>query len=159
PPILVVPHRPPPACARESHRRTGRLRSLAESTRIIPRTSFVFDKLQGTQSQTITVAQHIDVGPFQEVDLVIRVHTAIINAGCNITIAVLLDGWTAEDPAASFTQANDFSGTALLSYGIGAAPTTPLVQVYPVGSTVQKPFGRLLTITVTGLQPSTPTSC
>lgn len=59
-------------------------------------------------SQTMVIAQHVDVGGFARATLVVRFHSGAIPDGCAVQFDVYSDGYTPEDPAVEF-----FGGTAL----------------------------------------------
>jgi hypothetical protein len=96
--------------------------------RLIPRTNFVFDNLANGQTQYIRFAQHIDLAPFQEVDLVVRTHASTISSGF-ILVEAAVDPWTPEDPANQNLNPSLLAGPIT----IGAAPAYSIVSLPAFG--------------------------
>jgi hypothetical protein len=119
-------------------------------------TPYVFSTgtLASGAALSIPLAQHIDIGPFQEVDLVVRGHVQNIGASANIQIAAALDGWTPEDPAnTNLKNLNNSTGTAIGSITLtGTSPSFNILSL-PLG------LGRLISIVLIANQPASTVTC
>jgi hypothetical protein len=115
--------------------------------RVCPRTLFTFTGLGASGATTIPIAQHIDIAPFTEAELAIRLHSGTtMSAGQTLSFSVLPDGYAFDDPTAVF------SGTAstYTTSPVGP-PTTPFYNVLQVSGS----FGRLLSVNIVATQGST----
>jgi hypothetical protein len=81
--------------------------------RVIPRTKYTFDNLAitGGAVTIFPIASHIDVSPFQEVDVQVRVHAYSVTSGspfngAGLGVLVAPDGFTMEDPVTVFQGTN-----------------------------------------------------
>jgi hypothetical protein len=120
--------------------------------RLVPRTPFNFDSLRVTTNQVIWVVQHVDVSPFEEVDLVVRAHTASLGTGATIKVEAFPDGWTPEDPALNFVDGSR-------SYALVTLDSSSSIPLYKTQALLSG-FGKLLSIAVTGTMPSgSPVDC
>ena len=70
---------------------------------VCPPRDFTFTNLGLGLSQTVLVAERIDCSAYETVDLIVRVHTdATMGAGSTISVEVVPDGFTSDDPAQPF---------------------------------------------------------
>jgi hypothetical protein len=110
--------------------------------RVLPRTVFTFTGLGASPAAaTVPVAQHIDVTPFTEAELQIRFHAGStgLSAGQTVSVSVLPEGYTFDDPTAVFT------GTpATFTTPAGGPAALPFYTLLPVPTG----FGRLLSVSV-----------
>lgn len=119
--------------------------------RIIPQTTYTFDNLAAGTDQVIIIAQHIDVGPFEEVDFMVRCYTGGFgSAGCKIEVLAIPDGWTPESPTTRFLD-NAAATTVLLDSSI----SLPFYS----STALSSGFGRLLTIGIMATQATPPVAC
>jgi hypothetical protein len=121
--------------------------------RVFTRTPVNFDSLRNDTNQVLWICQHIDVSPFEEVDLVVRAHTATIGSGASIAVEAFPDGWTPEDPALTFVDGSR-------SYAIVTLSSSSSIPLYKTQALLSG-FGRLVSIAVTGTMPAgmTPVDC
>jgi hypothetical protein len=116
--------------------------------RALSKTPYDCSNLAASTTQTIILCQHIDVSVFQEVTFLIRAHAGSIGASATLTVNILADGWTLEDPGLSLTNTADAGGTALGSYVLNNSTTYPAYGLL----TVAKPSGRLLSLNLVASQ-------
>ncbi len=90
---------------------------------VCPPRTFTFTKLGAGLKQTLVLLERIDCSAFQTADLIVRVHTdASIDTDCFITVEVVPDGFTHDDPDQQFFAAEldppvTFSGASPPSAG------------------------------------------
>lgn len=73
--------------------------------RVCPPRDFNFDDL-GSGSATIVVSERIDASQYDTIDLMVRVHTATtISTNGAITVQLVSDGHTSDDPSVDFFSA------------------------------------------------------
>lgn len=129
----------------------GAISSTGMMMRIIPRTVYDFTKVQASQTVQFIIAQHIDVGPFQEADFMIRCYNPSISpAGASITIQLLADGYTLDEPSLDFFSVNDGKSSAFGSIVYGNTTTTTTYSVLSVNNQ----FGRMLAVRLIATQPA-----
>ncbi|MCB9593987.1 MAG: hypothetical protein H6719_14735 [Sandaracinaceae bacterium] len=79
---------------------------------VCPPRDFVWTKLAAGQSQTQTIEEHIDCSPYDQADLVVRVHTDA-TIPCFVQVNLRSDGFTHDDPGQDFFS--DVLGTITLT--------------------------------------------
>lgn len=116
------------------------------TVQVCPPRDFDFTNLDDAGELVVLVAERIDCAAFRTADLIVRVHTDASIAGeCSITIEVVSDGYTRDDP-------NRAIFGPVLGTGIvfdGAAPPEAgdvVVQTYSSG------LGAMLAVRVVGQQ-------
>jgi hypothetical protein len=122
--------------------------STSTTLRVIPRLDYEFSTLHDDGFTYIPLGVHIDISPFQEVDLVVRVHTVNIASGAKITVFASADGFTMEDPTTSFfamAPATPPGGSAPPNYGAVLLDSTTTAGAYLV-TTLAGPLGRLIAV-------------
>ncbi|MFO0755847.1 MAG: hypothetical protein U0359_05120 [Byssovorax sp.] len=124
----------------------GAISGTGMTERVIPFTKYNFANVVHDGSLSIRVAQHIDVGPFTEVDLAVRVLNGTIGTGASILVDAFADGWTAESPATEFIDSSRSLANVTIDHA--ASLTLPLysVKAFATG------FGRLVSISVSCIQ-------
>jgi hypothetical protein len=98
---------------------------------VVPRTPYVFDTLVASSTFTIPIARFVDISQYREATVMLRVHARTVAqaaTGAKITVSLIGEAPTSEDPA------NDFATAQLASYDIVASPTTiaPSLQLITV---------------------------
>ena len=115
--------------------------------------SFTATTLGANLSTTITVVEHISVVEYREATLLVRLHPGTsLAAQATVTVSVVGDGFTEDDPATSF-----HTGTlgSVAFAGANSVPAFALVQIKGDGTNVGY-FGAMLAVTVTFAQGGTP---
>ncbi len=118
--------------------------------RLLPKTAFDFSKITAGNSQTLTLAQHIDVAPFTEATFILRAHAVSIAGGATIDFNVLIDGFDFDDPGVTgFLQPNNAGGGAIAQLNMTNATTAPFFANLSVPSN----YGRFLALQLSGVVP------
>jgi len=73
-----------------------------EVIRVCPPRVFDFSNIEAGGAQHITVAERIDVSQYARADLMVRVHEAQLTGTVVITVQLVSDGYTTDDPAKTF---------------------------------------------------------
>lgn len=123
--------------------------------RLLCKTFYDFGSLATAANRTIALCQHIDVSVFQEISFLVRAHAGAIASSNTITVNVLADGWTLEEPGLTLTNTQDASATVLDNVQYTSSFTAPVYSLIAVA----KPAGRLLALNVIGHQNSSGTNC
>ena len=110
--------------------------------KVIPVEEFDFVNVSQAKSQTVTIASHIDISAYREVDLVARLHTVAwptSGDGAYLEVRVVQDAHTGGDPAtelfgetlavATFQQDNHDDGSAIIKRLHGALGNMVAVQL------------------------------
>jgi len=113
--------------------------------RVCPPRDFDFSDLGSNDEQTITIAERLDASQFDELDLMVRVHTAATIASA-ITVQVVSDGFTTDDPATEFFS--DPIGSVSLN-GNQNAGTLSI-------SNISSKLGAMVAVQVKGTQAGSP---
>ncbi|MCB9594326.1 MAG: hypothetical protein H6719_16465 [Sandaracinaceae bacterium] len=118
--------------------------------RVCPPRQFDFSELGDGGSGFVTVAERIDCSQYQHADLLVRVHTdATFASGCSMSVVVVSDGFTTDDPS------QDFFSAALGQGGIifngSDPPTAGTLEV----ATYSSRLGAMLAVFVVGQQAGT----
>lgn len=117
--------------------------------RVCPPRDFDFDDLGNNDSQDITVGERIDCSQYDQVDVIVRVHTAAtIPTSATIKVVLYSDGFTADDPSQDFFDEID---SVELNSTLKAAGTF-------VVETFSANLGSMLAVKVRGTMPSPATS-
>ncbi len=113
---------------------------------VSPPRDYEFNQITSGQAQTQTVMERIDVGGADKIDLVVRVHeTATISTSGNISVQLVADGFTADDPSQDFFS-GVIGGQAQVIFGAGAVAAGTL-QV----ATVSADVGSRVAVQVVGV--------
>lgn len=113
--------------------------------RVCPPRDFDFDDLGNGDHQDITVGERIDCSQYDQVDVMVRVHTtATIPSGGTIEVVLYSDGFTTDDPSQDFFKEID---SVTLDDTLTAAGTF-------VVDTFGSELGSMLAVQVRGTQPS-----
>lgn len=113
--------------------------------RVCPPRDFDFDDLGNLDTQDIVVGERIDCSQYDQVDVMVRVHTAgSIPASASIAVVLLSDGFTTDDPSQDFF---DEIGTVVLDSSLDDAGDF-------VVSTFSSGLGSMLAVKVRGTAPS-----
>jgi len=91
-----------------------------EVIRVCPPRVFDFSNIEAGGAQHITVAERIDVSQYARVDLMVRVHDALMTDEASIGVEVVSDGFTTDDPARTFFSDPLGSG---IGFNAADAPT------------------------------------
>ncbi len=115
--------------------------------RALVRTAYDWGNLSINNSQVYTVAKNIDVSAYREATAIIRVHSLNITAATtpSVTVTVLPEGQTNEDPQLDFVASPASTTTIVLSNVAGLAPLLNLTAL-------TTPFGGYLRVKVSGNQ-------
>jgi len=113
--------------------------------RVCPPRDFTFTDLGTEDTQTITIAERIDSSQYDELDLMVRVHTAATIASA-ITVQVVSDGFTTDDPA------TEFFSTPIGSVELQGSPAAGTLRVQNIASKL----GAMVAVQVVGEQAVTP---
>jgi hypothetical protein len=121
--------------------------------RVMPRNAYDFSGLAATHKMAIVVAQHIDVLPFEQVELSVRVHQAEITDGASIIVAAHPDGFTLEDAAQGFISPSH-AGSVLIDSNFATRSAPAYLTAHLTGA-----LGRLVAIVITGHQGTKAGKC
>ncbi|SRR6266540_5479101 len=90
---------------------------------LLPKRVFDFSKLQLNTTQTLLIAERIDISQYIDGVIALRVHDAVLTGG-TISFDLFGDGYCHEDPTLSFQTSSPFfssvpvaAAPALLTYG------------------------------------------
>ena len=116
---------------------------------IAPKRNYDFDDLANAANLTCDVVDHVDVSQWCEGTLMVNVHSNSVVAGAQIDVLVVQDGFTAEDPSATFT------GATLATITIDENDTAPVFVTQAFSTN----FGSMLKVQVKGSQDGSPVAC
>lgn len=123
---------------------TGRGRATVG---VCPPRDFDFTDLGDGGTQSIRVAERIDCAPYKAVDLIVRVHTdASIASGCSISVFVVSDGFTTDDPSQDFLSTT--LGQGGITFSGGTPPAAGEIEIISYTSRL----GAMLAVLVIGVQ-------
>jgi len=92
---------------------------------ILPMRVYDFSSVLTNQSQTVTVAERIDISQYCDGVMIVRTHSADCSGGGSILVQAVADGYTRDDPTISFQFASVYFS---LPIGITGVVTVPTVQ-------------------------------
>jgi len=115
--------------------------------RVVTPRVFNFSTVAASSSQTIVVAQRIDLSNYRYATLEVRHHEGTIASTAKVDISVTCDGFTPDDPAKNFV----FAGNPLALITLSGGTVAP--RYYTAGLDADR-IGALVSILVVGSQGS-----
>lgn len=113
---------------------------------VTPKRSFNFDDLDQNTTQTLTIAERIDVSQWPIGYLMVNVFSAAISSTSTITVSVQPDGFTTEDPSVSFIDPT----VANAEIDLGSATVTGDFETEDFSGT----WGSVIAVTITATRAS-----
>jgi hypothetical protein len=93
--------------------------------KVIPKTKYDFGSQALGTSQTLTVARHLDCANYRELTLVVRVHSCTTTDTGQISVIVVAEAPTTEDPAFDTVVA----GSHVASLSFTSTPAAPKLML------------------------------
>ncbi len=114
--------------------------------RVCPPRDFDFSGLAASQEEIVTVGERIDVSQYDELDLIVRLHEGTLPTPGVLTVRVVSDGFTPDDPSV------DFFGAPVGDVTFDDEPTAPTLRVTSISSGL----GAMIAVQVVGTQAASP---
>jgi len=126
------------------------------TVRICPPRDFDFSNLGGSPaSLTVTLEERIGAAQYDELDLIVRVHSATIGTDATVTVQVVSDGYTDDDPATEFfsspigsVQLDDTAAAGDLEVTSITSKLGSMVAVQVIGAQASNPVSMLTRLSI-----------